>query len=115
MKPFPTDHSVQIRPWVEAAGEDMFGQPSSGWGADVALDVLGWSEPSATELATAGHDNRIIWDIDLYAPAGTIGHRDRVLIGQELYEVTGIANYDHGPKGWLRPGLDVVRLKKVEG
>lgn len=112
---FPLDHTVQVRPWVDTAGEDMFGQSGSGWGADIALDVLGWSTPSATELGAAGHDNRIIWDIDLYAPTGTIGHRDRVLIGQELYEVTGIANYDNGPKGWLRPGLDVVRLKKVEG
>lgn len=114
MKPYPRDHTVHVRQWVEGE-EDMFGNPTAGWGPDQPLRVLGWATPKAEELGIAGHANRVIWDLDLYAPAGAITHRDRVLIGQELHEVTGIANYDNGPTGWLRPGLDVVHLKKVEG
>lgn len=115
MKPFPLTQKVLVRQWVEDA-EDMFGNTTSGWGPDNELSVFGWASPSSEELAvTVSAQNRIIWNLNLYAPSGAITHRDRVIIGQESFEVVGIENYDHGPEGWLKPGLEVIKLKKVDG
>ena len=81
--------------------------------SEIPVDVVGWSAPSAQELATAGTLNRVAWDVDLYAPTGAVSHEDRVRLDDALFEVESVENYDNGP--WWTPGLDVVHLRRVGG
>lgn len=111
---WPLDHQVIIRNRVEAA-KDVFGNVMAGWGPDKPLRVFGWAEPSQEELVTAENAGRVVWDIDLFAPSGTVLITDQVVIDGQAYEVTKVGNFDHGPKGWLTPGLEVIHLKKTEG
>lgn len=111
---YPLEFAVErVRPGGVPA-TDIFGDPVHD-GADVVdvVEVFGWSQPTTEELDTAGTIDRIKWDVTLYSPAGEITHQDRVRLDGVLYEVVGIANFDHNP--WWAPALDAVKLQRVEG
>lgn len=87
--------------------------------AGAPLAVYGWHTPSTTEPKLAGHPERVVVDIELFAPTG-LDIRPGGLIdlpaGPEgQFEVIGWdQDYDQGPNPKFTPGR-VVNLRRTEG
>lgn len=79
------------------------------------VPVAGWAQPTSTEPKLAGHD-RLVVDMELYAPIGTFQHDDDVEIpGEDPFQVIGQPeNYSKSPFGF-DPGLEVVNLRRTDG
>lgn len=117
---FPTLFSVGLHRCTESIELDDYNQltaiftpPKDDPGTQVS--VIGWSEPSSTEPAVAGHD-RVIVDLELLIPPDMqIGPYDLVDIpdlGQ--FQVIGQPeDLNHGPF-LFTPGFR-VNLRKVSG
>lgn len=77
--------------------------------------VYGWVVPASSEPKTRGSTERVIVDVEVFAPADLpIGPYDLVDLPDGQYWVIGQPeDYNHGPFG-ATPGL-VVNLRRVEG
>jgi hypothetical protein len=79
------------------------------------VQVYGWAVPSTTDPKLAGHPDRVIVDVELYATP-TFSPTPRSVIGlpSGRFEVLGaVQDYNHGPFEWTPGG--VVNLRKVTG
>lgn len=110
----PTPYTVQRLPFT-AGGTDAHGNPTSGWGAPVDVQVHGWAPPSQDAEPNAANRDLVERDLDLYAPAGTTGGpRDRWVVDGVVYEAVGHPeDYTKGPWQWAA-GVR-VNLKRAEG
>lgn len=110
----PAPYTVLRAPFAPGT-RDAHGNDVDTWGAPVAVAVHAWAAPAADTLP--GDDNRdsVIRDLDLYAPAGTVGApRDRWTVNGTVYEQVGhVEDYTHGPWQWAA-GVR-INLKRVEG
>lgn len=116
---FPTLFTVGVHRCTESIVLDDYGDPEPVFtpakdttGEQVA--VYGWSTPSSTEPAVAGHD-RVVVDVQLLAPPDTlIGAYDLVDLPDGQYQVIGTPeDYGTGPFAFA-PGV-CVNLRKVSG
>lgn len=102
--------SRELAPEPDAHGNDKFVTTRE------AIPVAGWAQPSSTEPKIAGHD-RLVVDMELYAPQGEFHHQDTVEIpGEEepLQVIGQPENYSKSPFGF-DPGLEVVNLRRTSG
>lgn len=109
----PTPYTVLREAWSPTA--DAHGNEADGWAAPVSVAVHGWSPPSAdVEPFEPGRDP-VERDLDVYAPAGTVGGpRDRWTVGGVAYDAVGYPeDFSHGPWDWAA-GVR-VSLKRAEG
>ncbi|WP_040815055.1 hypothetical protein [Nocardia concava] len=118
---FPTPHTIGLHVWT-GTGEDDHGNaidvytpPLDQTGA--AHAVIGWSVPSATTPAVAGHDRTVV-DVELLAPPGFPAKPRDVIdlpygpAGQ--FAVVGeVQGTEGNPFEWAPGG--VLNLQKVEG
>lgn len=123
----PTPYTVQRLPFDPGA-TDAHGNPVDAWGAPVDVAVHGWASPSADTVPSDPNRDAVIRDLDLYAPAGTVGRpKDHWVIpgeaAQECHHHPGlmcfaqvgyVEDYTKGP--WQNPAAGVrINLKRAEG
>lgn len=111
---FPTPYTV-TRATHTPGALDAHGNPVDAWSDPESVKVHGWAPPSADKVP--GDDNRdaVIRDLDVYAPAGTLGGpRDLWVIDGVPYTQVGHGeDFTRGPWQWAA-GVR-VSLKRVEG
>lgn len=96
-----------------AGATDSHGNPVDEWAAAVDRAVYGYAPP-ATRAESEPGGTQVISHLEVYAPAFSVDHRDRFVVGGVTYEVAGeIGDWDKGPFGYA-PG-QVIGLKRVEG
>lgn len=97
-----------LAPEPDALGRDQWTTTTT------TIPVAGWAKPTSTEPKLAGHD-RVIVDMELYAPQGELFHDDEVTIDGNTFQVIGEPeNYSKSPFGF-DPGLEVVNLRRTSG
>lgn len=115
---FPTPYVVGLHVWA-GAGEDTHGNPVESYTPPLnqpgtPYAVIGWSVPSSTEPAVAGHD-RVVVDVELLTPPGFPAKpRDVIDLPSGQFEVVGeVRDYTTGPFGFAPGG--VANLRRVDG
>ncbi|MFD4294141.1 hypothetical protein ACFWQG_13065 [Rhodococcus sp. NPDC058532] len=118
---FPTPHEVGLHIWSAGAEDahgnavDVYTPPLGAAGAPHS--VIGWSVPTSTEPAIAGHD-RVIVDVELLTPPD-FPARARDVIDLPYgpagrFEVIGeVGDTEGNPFGWAPGGT--LHLRRVEG
>lgn len=110
----PTPYAVQRAPF-QPGSTDAHGNPVDAWGPSASVAVHGWAPPSADGSPAASGRDPVIRDVDLYAPAGTVGKpRDRWTLDGATYDQVGYPeDYTRGPWQWAA-GVR-INLKRSEG
>lgn len=109
----PTAQTISHLVW-SAGAVDSHGNPVDTWAAPVDVDVYYYGPPTRIPNDPEPGGTQIIHDIEVGAPTFVVGSRDRFVIENRTYEVTGDPQvWDNGPFGY-QPGM-VVKLRKVEG
>lgn len=109
-----TPWTVEIHPYLPAAGYDQYGNPVEGYGDPVPWDVYGWAPVGSQELT--GWSSQVTADLAVYGPQPpvSIGSRDQLTVNGERFDVEGsVEDYGHGPFGF-DPGVK-VNLTRVAG
>lgn len=110
----PTPFTVK-RSAFTAGATDSYGNPVESWVTATDVAVHGWAPPSADVEPFEQGRNAVVRDLDLYAPAGTVGGpRDRWTVAGTVFEQVGhVEDFSHGPFGFS--GGVRINLKRVEG
>ncbi|MBV7302931.1 hypothetical protein [Corynebacterium sp. TAE3-ERU2] len=92
-----------------ATERDALGNPHVEEERDIVL-AAGWYMPQSSEGPEGGHP-LVDVDLNVFLPPQTVTETDALEVEGTVYEVVGVANYDHNPFGWS-PGADVVYAKR---
>jgi len=114
MSTLPTPYTVTRAAFTPGA-TDAHGNPVDAWGTAQSVAVHGWAPPPADTDPNDSARSAVVRDLDLYAPAGTVGYpQDRWGVGGVTYEQVGYPeDYTKGPWQWAA-GVR-INLKRVEG
>lgn len=106
---------VQVEKSLTTDDTDIHGNVIRAYGSPIECKVYGWAAPTSNESNAIGESNRIVHDLELFAPEDFPATAfDRVTVDGVRYEMQGDPlDFNNGPFGF-RPGL-VVDLKKVTG
>ena len=115
MSTIPAPHAV-TRAAFTPGSADAHGNPIPAWGTPASVSVHAFVPPGADTEPDDPARSAVVRDLDLYAPAGTVGlPQDRWVVGGVTYEQVGYPeDFTHGPWATNFAGVR-INLKRVEG
>lgn len=110
----PYGETITIHPFVEDAGRDENGNPTSGFGPDIERQHCAVA-PHVEEQASDPNRSQVIDGLDIYDSFDCpVGPRDEVTVRGDRYKVVKDIARWHNPFTGEEPG-SVFTVKEVKG